>query len=469
MAEPALITDPPAAGAAAVALCRQTFDNGRTKSVEWRLEQLAGLRRFLVEREAEVIAAMRSDLGKCDFEGWFSEIGIVIAEIDHIRKRLRRWMRPERVPTPLLAHPASSHIQREPLGVVLIIGAWNYPIQLVLVPLVAAIAAGNCAVVKPSEVASASSAVLADHLPAYLDSDAVAVVEGGADVTGALLEQRFDRIFYTGGGRVGRIVMAAAAKNLTPVTLELGGKNPCVVSRDADIAMAASKIVWGKFLNAGQTCVAPDYILVDQSREAELLDMLGKRVGAYYGSDPAQSPDYGRIINKRHVERLQALLSQGEVAVGGRVDAESRYVEPTILTKVDLDAEIMADETFGPILPVVPVADWDAGIEFINARPRSLAAYLFARDSAFHRRMREETSSGSICINDLMMDFVVHGLPFGGVGESGIGAYHGRHGFETFSHRKSVFKRQFPGIDLPIRYPPFNKTKFRILRRLMGA
>jgi aldehyde dehydrogenase (NAD+) len=378
-------------------------------------------------------------------------------------------MRPERVATPLVAQVATSRILREPLGVVLIIGSWNYPIQLVLIPLVAAIAAGNCAVLKPSEVASASSAVLADNISNYLDRDAFVVVEGGKAETSELLEQRFDRIFYTGGGGVGRIVMTAAAKHLTPVTLELGGKNPCVVARDADISMAARRIAWGKFLNAGQTCIAPDYVLVHESREAELLDALGQRVRDFYGRDPARSADYGRIINDRHVERLKDLLACGEPAVGGEVDAASRYIAPTVLTKVDLDSRIMNEEIFGPILPVVPVADWGDAIAFINKKPRSLAAYIFTRDRVRQQRMLEETSSGSVGINDLLLDFAVHGLPFGGVGESGIGAYHGRHGFETFSHRKSVYKRHFAGFDLPIRYPPFTSTKFKLLRWLLSS
>ena len=450
--------------AAIVSSCRDRFAGRHTRPIAWRLAELAALRKFLVECEADIVAAARTDLGKCKFEGWFTEIGLVIAEIDYTRKNLRRWMRPERVSTPLLAQPAVSRIQREPLGVVLIIGAWNYPIQLVLLPLVSAIAVGNCAVIKPSEVASASSAVLAQHLPNYLDRQAFTVVEGSVNETTALLEQRFDRIFYTGGGSVGRIVMAAAAKHLTHVTLELGGKNPCIVSRDADISVA-----WGKFLNAGQTCIAPDYVLVHESRETELLDRLRQRIEEFYGTDPAQSPDFARIVNERHFERLAGLLSCGEIAVGGKTDPESRYIAPSVLTKVDLESQIMTEEIFGPILPVVPVPDWDDAIAFINSKPRPLTTYIFTRDRERQRRMLEETSSGSVCINDLMLDFAVHGLPFGGVGESGIGAYHGRHGFETFSHRKSVFKRHFPRLDLPVRYPPFSDMKFRLLRRLLGA
>ena len=469
MAETARILDDATPARTLVDGCRNTFETGRTRPLDWRLEQLTGLRKFLVEREAEILAAARSDLGKCDFEGWFSEVGLVVAEIDIALKNLRKWMRPERVATPLVGQPAASRIQREPLGVALIIGAWNYPVQLVLIPLVSAIAAGNCAVLKPSEVASASSAVLANHLSAYLDSEAFVVVEGGRAETTALLEQRFGRIFYTGGGGVGRTVMTAAAKHLTPVTLELGGKNPCVVAKDADIATAARRIVWGKFLNTGQTCIAPDYVLVHESREAELLDALGRRVRKSYGGDPLQSVDYGRIINDRHFERLRALLACGETVVGGECDAERRYIAPTVLTKVDLESKLMDDEIFGPILPVVPIADWGAAIAFINSKPRSLAAYIFTRNPARQQRMQEETSSGSLGINDVLMDYAVQGLPFGGVGESGIGAYHGRHGFETFSHRKSVYKRLFAGIDLPVRYPPFTATKFKLMRWLLSG
>ena len=469
MAETAPISDDAIQARDLVASCRETFVAGRTRSVSWRLEQLASLRKFLVDREVDIIAAARSDLDKCELEGWVAEIGLVIAEIDYARKNLRRWMQPERVRTPLLAQPGASRIQREPLGVVLIIGAWNYPIQLVLVPLVAAIAAGNCAILKPSDIAGASSAVIAKYVPEYLDRDAFVVVEGGRDETTELLVQRFDRIFYTGGGAVGRIVMAAAAKHLTPVTLELGGKNPCVVAQDADIEIAASRIVWAKFINAGQTCIAPDYVLVHQSREAELLNALGQRVRDFYGNDPAQSADYGRIINDRHVERLSQLLTRGEPAVGGEVDTASRYISPTVLTKVDLSSQIMDDEIFGPILPVVPIADWGDAIDFINRKPRALAAYIFTRDPARQQRMLEETSSGSVGINDLLMDFFTHGLPFGGVGDSGIGAYHGRHGLETFSHRKSVYKRRFAAFDPPHRYPPFTNIKLKVMKWLLGS
>jgi aldehyde dehydrogenase (NAD+) len=445
---------------------RRTFESGRTRPLEWRKGQLRRLRAMLIEREDIFLDALREDLGKPRFEGWLAETGFVAGEIDYIAKRLARWMRPERVRTPLANQPGKSVIVREPFGVVLVIGPWNYPIQLVLSPLAGALAAGNCAVLKPSEVTPASSAALAEWLPKYLDASAVKVVEGGVDETQALLAERFDYIFYTGGGKVGRIVMEAAAKHLTPVTLELGGKSPCFVDADVDLDVAAKRIVWGKFLNAGQTCVAPDYLLVHQSVERALVDRMRSTLRTFYGDDPKRSADYARIVNDRHWRRLVGLLDEGEAVIGGERDANGRYIAPTVVTGVGGDSKVMQDEIFGPILPLLTVRDADEAVRFVSARPKPLALYVFSRDARSVRRFVDGTSSGGVCVNDVVTHLACPELPFGGVGESGMGAYHGHHSFETFSHRKAVLDKS-TRVDPPVRYPPYDANKEKWARRLV--
>jgi acyl-CoA reductase-like NAD-dependent aldehyde dehydrogenase len=334
--------------------------------------------------------------------------------------------------------------------------------------LIGAIAAGNCAVIKPSEHACATWIAWAQWVSGYLDGECFSVFPGGADETQLLLQQRFDHIFYTGGAAVGRIVMEAAARNLTPVTLELGGKSPCLVDADADLAVTARRIVWSKFLNAGQTCVAPDYLLVHERIERDLLAALTEQIRTFYGDDPRQSPDYGRIVNQRHHQRLTGLLVSGEIVTGGQSDGAARYFAPTIIANVSADAPVMQEEIFGPILPVLRVRDLDEAIGFVNARPRPLALYAFSQSRDACRRVIEQTQSGSVCINDGVLQLAVPGLPFGGIGPSGMGAYHGRHTFETFSHRKAVLTRS-TRLDLSLRYPPYNDRKLRWLRRLIGG
>ncbi|MCZ6860502.1 MAG: aldehyde dehydrogenase family protein [Alphaproteobacteria bacterium] len=449
-----------------LARLRAGFNSGRTRAHAWRYEQLFRIEAMLTEREDEFAAALFKDLGKSPGDAFTTEIGFVKAEARLARKRLRRWMRPRRVGTPMLALPARSKIVPEPLGVALIIGPWNYPIQLVLAPLVGAIAAGNCAVVKPSEIATHSAAALARYLPDYLDPDCITVIEGGVSETEALLAVRWDKIFYTGGGRVGRIVMAAAAKHLTPVTLELGGKSPAIVLEDANIEAAARRIVWGRFLNTGQTCVSPDYVLVAPGREPALLEAMKAVLTHFFGADPRTSPDFGRIINDHHFNRLTAMLEDGEVVAGGQIDKNSRYIAPTILRKVSPEAPVMQEEIFGPILPVLTMASLNEAIAFVDARPKPLALYLFSRSREAARRVIAETSAGGVTINDTVLHLAVPGLPFGGVGDSGTGAYHGIHGFRAFSHDKAVLnKPSWP--DPPLRYPPGSRFKRRWLRRIL--
>jgi len=451
--------------AAVIAPLRAAFNGGVTRDLAWRQDQLAALERMMVENETAIAEALKADLGKPFGEASTAEIDLVRKEAAHARKHLRGWSRPQRTSTPIAIQPGKSFIEAAPYGVTLIIGAWNYPFQLVLAPLVGAIAAGNCAVIKPSELAAQSSALLKQLVERYLDPRAFVVVPGDADVSTALLAQPFDLIFYTGGERVGRVVMAAAAKHLTPVVLELGGQNPCIVDETADLAVAARRIVWGRFLNAGQICVAPDHVYVAASVEARLLDELKRAVTAMFGRDPKQSTDFGRIINRRHAKRLQALLADGHAVTGGQADVDACYVAPTILTQVSADAPVMAEEIFGPILPVLPYDTLDAPLAAINARPPALALYAFTKDAATAERIIASTRSGSVTINDTVVFMANPNLPFGGVGASGMGAYHGRYSFEAFSHRRAVLKRGF-ALDASIRYPPFNKTKLALLRRM---
>ncbi|MEU6144418.1 aldehyde dehydrogenase family protein [Streptomyces sp. NPDC047081] len=425
-----------------VARLRATFRTGRTKPVEWRTAQLRSLRDMLTENGPDLAAALHADLGKSSAEAHRTEIDFTIREIDHTLDHLDGWLRPEPAPVPAhLGTDASAWTQYDPLGVVLVIAPWNYPAQLLLAPLVGALAAGNAVVVKPSELAPATSAAIARLLPAHLDTDAVAVVEGGIPETTALLAERFDHIFYTGNGTVGRIVMRAAAEHLTPVTLELGGKSPVFVDRDADIDVVADRLVRGKFLNAGQTCVAPDYVLTDPETAAALEPAFKRAVESLYGTDPAASGEYGRIINERHFDRLSGLLDSGRVVVGGGSDRTTKYIAPTVLADVDPKSPVMQEEIFGPILPVVTVSGLDEAIDFINDRDKPLALYVFTESDATKSRIAAETSSGGLGHGLPLAHLTVSDLPFGGVGESGMGSYHGRYSIETFSHRKAVLEK----------------------------
>lgn len=448
-----------------VAGLRTYFRSGTTTELSWRRQQLTQLRKMLVDNESRFLQALKSDLHKAPLEGFVTEVSAVCGDIDHALKHLKRWTRSRRVATPLVAQPGKSHIQPEPLGVVLIIGAWNYPLQLLLSPLVPAIAAGNCAVLKPSELAPATSALITELLPRYLDRDAFACVEGAVPETTALLEQRWDHILYTGGGHVGKIVMTAAAKHLTPVTLELGGKSPCIVADDANIEVTARRIAWGKFTNAGQTCIAPDYLLCTRATAARLLPAIEQCVLEMFGDNPRESQDYGRIVNSRHAQRIANYLEDGDVAWGGDVDIEARYVGPTLLRNVRAESAVMQEEIFGPVLPVVELDQFSEVEEFVNKRDKPLALYVFTQDDALADRILKRCSSGNACVNDCMMFMAAHDLPFGGVGPSGMGAYHGEHGFKTFSHYKAVMKRSYL-FDLSVRYAPFSAAKLRLLRLL---
>jgi len=448
---------------------RATFASGRLHPVDARKGQLRALDRMLVECEADLTEALRLDLGKPAVEAHLMDLSFVRAEIAETLRQLDAWLTPQRVHVPAKQLPGKARIHRDPLGAVLIIGPWNYPVQLVLAPLVGAIAGGNTAAIKPSEVAAHTSRALARLLPRYLDPSAYVVVEGGVPETTALLEQRWDHIFYTGNGIVGRVVMAAAAKHLTPVTLELGGKSPVIVDASANLDVAARRIVWGKYANAGQTCIAPDYVLVDKRVEAPLLARMADTVRAFYGTDPRASADLGRIVNERHFDRIARLADAegaGEVVIGGNRDRTTRYYAPTALRNTDPSALIMQEEIFGPVLPTLPVDDLDDAIGFVTARDKPLALYVFAEDDAARDEVIDRTTSGGVCVNATLFHIAVPGLPFGGVGESGMGAYHGRSTFDTFTHRKSVLTRP-TRPDPSVAYPPYTPLKSRLLRKLM--
>ena len=446
---------------------RSTFASGRTRPLTWRKAQIEGLLAMLSEHESEFIDALAEDLGRPTMEAFGADIGVSRLHMRHTLRHLESWAKPTKVFPGLLSLPGSAEIVHEPLGVALVISPWNYPIQLLIEPMSAALAAGNCVVAKPSELAPASASVLARHIPNYVDDDAVAVVEGGVPETTALLEKRFDHIFFTGSTSVGKVVMAAAAKHLTPVTLELGGKSPTIVAADADLAVAARRIIWGKHMNAGQTCIAPDYVLVEKPVKDRLVDALVGALRDFYGDDPAHNPDLGRIVNQRHHDRLTGLLagSGGRVAVGGTSDRERRYFAPTIVVDPDLASPVMSEEIFGPILPVIGVDSIEDAVEFVNERPKPLALYVYTRSDTIADRVLSRTSSGGAAVNHSVVHILPEALPFGGVGPSGIGAYHGKAGFDVFSHHKSVVRKPtFP--DPTILYPPYTGWKEKLIRRV---
>ncbi|MBI5692493.1 MAG: aldehyde dehydrogenase family protein [Verrucomicrobia bacterium] len=421
--------------AALLARQRAFFASGSTRPAEFRERQLDLLRATLQRFEPAMLDAVQADLGREAREAWLGEILLVVREVELARRQLRRWMRAERRGVPWIAWPGRAEVRREPFGVAGILGPWNYPFYLTLSPLVGALAAGNCAVVKVSEFAPHCAEVMARMAAETFSPEYVTVVQGDRTVGERLLGERFDCLFFTGGTETGRQVMAAAARHLTPVTLELGGKSPCIVAADADIAVAARRIVWGKFLNAGQTCVAPDYVLVDRTVAPALIEAMRVAVADLY---PAGC---GRIVHRRHFDRLVALLVSGRCVCGGGYDAAQLTIAPTILTEVSPQAPVMQAEIFGPILPVLPVADLEEAIREVRSRPSPLALYLFTRDRTIQRRVREETASGGLAVNDVVLHLLASELPFGGVGASGLGTYHGRASFAAFTQQRSVLYR----------------------------
>ena len=442
---------------------RQVFSSGRTRDLSWRLAQLEGIERLCEERESEIAAALFADLGRPPVEAWLGDIASTEGEATYARKHLKSWMRRRRQPLPLAQLPARSWVQYDPLGVVLIIGPRNYPVYLSLGPLVAAVAAGNCAVLKPSELAPATSALLAELVPYYLDSETIRVVEGDGQTTQDLLAQGFDHVLFTGGTEIGKKIMAAAAPTLTPVTLELGGKSPVIVAADADLDVAARRIAWTKFMNSGQTCIAPDYVLAERSIAHTLTDKIVTNVKTF------QSAHAGglRIVNARQFDRLVSLIDSttGAIVTGGGYSRDELTIEPTVILGPAADDPVMADEIFGPILPVIAVDDVDAAVIFVNGRSKPLALYVFTASRRLAKEVVDAVPSGGAVVNHVAIHCLVPQLPFGGVGASGMGAYHGRWGFEAMSHRRAVLaKTTWP--DPRLVYPPYKDRAIKVLRKL---
>ena len=443
---------------------RQFFLTGVTKSINYRKEQLRKLRDLIIENEKAIYEALRTDFRKPVFESYLSENGYMVLEINQFVKKLKQWARPKRLPSNLLNFPSSSFLMHEPYGVSLIIAPWNYPFQLAMGPLAGAMAAGNCAILKPSELAPATSALMKKLINDNFDDCYIHVMEGDARVTQSLLEEKFDYIFFTGGTYVGKIIATAAAKNLTPVTLELGGKSPCIVDGTMNMKLAARRIVWGKFLNNGQTCVAPDYIYVDIKYKDDLLIALKQEVIKAFGEDPKNSDDLARIINQKHFNRVRALIPDSKIYHGGQSEEAELYIAPTILQDVNWEDDIMKEEIFGPLLPVLSYQNIDEVILHLKSKDKPLSLYVFSTRKSFISKVLNELSFGSGAINDVIIQYGNPFVPFGGVGHSGYGAYHGKHSFETFSHKKGIVKKG-NWLDVPVRYAPFG-SKLKWLKKL---
>jgi aldehyde dehydrogenase (NAD+) len=436
-----------------VSRAREYFATGATRPLAFRREQLEKLYQALERHEARLLTALQADLGKSPYQSISSEFGPVRAEIRQAQRQLARWAAPKSRPTPWLVAPAKGWVRPEPFGVVLVLGPWNYPLQLLLTPLVSAIAAGNTMVLKPSELAPKTAAALAVLIAETFPAEYIALVNGGPNLAAELVKERFDKIFFTGSPRVGRLVMAAAARHLTPVTLELGGKCPAIVCADAAVELAARRIVWGKFLGAGQTCVAPDHVFVQRRLREPFLQALKQNLLKFYGPDPRRSADYGRIVNASHFDRLVSYLADGKMVCGGEQVRDELYLAPTILTDVPPDAPVMQEEIFGPVLPVVEFEQITEVVGRLRSASTPLALYLFTADRDLANELICEIRSGGVCVNDVIAQMLGTHLPFGGLGESGFGAYHGHAGFDAFSHQRAVLRRA-TWLDLPFRYPP---------------
>jgi aldehyde dehydrogenase (NAD+) len=444
---------------------RETFATGRTRSVDWRKQQLQALEKLVEENEPAIAAALEQDLGRKPFEAWLADIASTAGEAKDAAKNVGKWTRRKHRLLELSQLPGRGWVEYEPYGTVLIIGAWNFPFALTLGPAVGAIAAGNTVVLKPSEVAPASSAMMAELVPRYLDNDAIAVIEGDGSVSQELIAQGFDHLLFTGGTEIGRKVYEGAAPHLTPVTLELGGKSPVIVAEDADIDVAAKRIAWTKLINSGQICIAPDYVLADAKIRDQLVDKIKDAVTTFEAKNPSGGK---RIVNERHFDRLTASLAatKGEVVLGGGSDPSNISIQATVVVDPDPAEPLMTDEIFGPILPIMTVQSLDDAISFVNSRPKPLAAYLFTKTKSIRERVIKEVSAGGMVINHLLFQFSTNKLPFGGVGPSGMGAYHGKFGFEQFSHKKTVMtKSTRPDVGAFI-YPPYTEKAFKLAKRL---
>lgn len=445
---------------------RRFFEKGHTKSLAFRMQALERLEKIVKRNEGEIRHALYQDLHKSSFESYMTEMGMVFSELDFVKRHLKGWMRKKTVPTPLAQFPSRSFVTYEPYGVVLVMAPWNYPFMLCMDPLIGAVAAGNCCILKPSGYAKHVSAVIVKMIREAFPPEFVAVVEGGRAENQELLEQRFDYIFFTGGVTVGRLVMEKAARYLTPVTLELGGKSPCIVDNTANLKMAAKRLVFGKYLNSGQTCVAPDYLLVQEDVKEKFLVYVKHFIRQMFGKEPLKNPDYPRMINEKHYHRVMGLLKDEKAETGGYGDEKRLQIAPTVLTGITEGSPVMQEEIFGPVLPVLTFGEIEEAIKLIKEREKPLALYLFTRDARTEKRVLRNLSFGGGCINDTIIHLATPHMGFGGVGGSGMGSYHGKESFDTFSHKKSVVKKS-DIIDLPIRYQPYTEGKEWLLRRFL--
>jgi len=443
------------------------FEENKTKSVDTRIEILRKLKKILKKNEQQLYDAIYADFGKSEFETYLTELGILYHELDNLIRKTQRWAKRKRVWTGLANFPAKSYIISEPLGVSLVIGAWNYPYLLSLQPAINAIAAGNTVILKPSEIPARTSRIMAELINTNFPKEQIHVIEGGIQETTELLKLKFDKIFFTGSTAVGKIVYEAAAKNLTPVTLELGGKSPTFVLSDTNIDVTAKRIVWAKFLNAGQTCVAPDYIYVDKRIEQELLEALKREIESNYKLESDLPANYLQIINDRNIDRLEKILDVDKCYHGGQIDKNRRLITPTILSDIDFSDEVMQDEIFGPILPVIPFDSLEEAIKQVKERPKPLSCYIYGKDRSVINKLLSELSFGGGCVNDSVMHLANDNLPFGGVGNSGMGSYHGKAGFDTFTHYKSILDKPF-WLEPKIKYAPYSERKMKLIKWLMG-
>ena len=445
---------------------RAYFAEGKTLPIEGRIRALNRLEQALKNREEELCRALKADLGKSRIESYMCEVGLTLSELGYVKRHLRSWSRDKRVRTPLAQFHARSFTVQEPYGVVLVMSPWNYPVLLTLEPLIGALAAGNCCVVKPSAYSPETSAVMASILREIFPEEYVAVVEGGRQENQGLLAQRFDYIFFTGGVNVGKLVMEKASAHLTPVTLELGGKSPCVINESANLKLAARRLAFGKYLNCGQTCVAPDYVLVHEKVKERFLEYVKEEITHMYGRKPLENPDYGKIINRKHFDRLLGLIDESKLVFGGESSEETLQIAPSVLDRVTPEDAVMQEEIFGPLLPILTVRSMDEALAFVNARPKPLAFYIFTQNKSVEQMFLRRASFGGGCVNDTIIHLATSAMGFGGVGNSGMGSYHGKKSFETFSHEKSIVKK-YTWLDLPMRYQPYTKQKDKMIRTFL--
>lgn len=446
-----------------LALQRQYFKDQHTKNLSNRMLSLRTFKEMLLANRSKIEQAVFADFGKSAHEVFLTEYILLIKDIDQALRSVRKWSKAKRVRTNLVNWPAKSFVMAEPFGQCLVIGAWNYPIQLSLAPVISALAAGNTVIVKPSELAPNSAQCIAEMIAEYFDPKLIAVIEGGPEETGELLKERFDKIFFTGSPAVGKIIYEAAVKHLTPVTLELGGKSPAIISQHASIDTAVRRIIWAKFLNAGQTCIAPDYILIHESIYSKVLERMKNEIAHHCYS--VDQNNYVQIINERHLERLSRLIKSNHVAYGGQINHEKRSISPTLITDVELESDLMQEEIFGPLLPLIPYATFQEALAIISNREKPLSAYLFTENKNEQKEWLSQLSFGGGCINDAIMHITNPNLPFGGVGQSGMGSYHGKAGFDTFSHSKAIFKK--PLFEVPLKYPPYTDKKMAWIKRIL--